>query len=120
MDYQKVAEGACAKIEEAVAKFAFKGTPVECRRYGNGHINDTFLLVTKDGEKEYRYIWQRMNTNVFKDPKGLIQNVSGVTGFLREQIIANGGDPDRETLTLVKTLDGQDAYEDSIGSWWRM
>ena len=86
MDYQKVAEGACAKIEEAVAKFAFKGTPVECRRYGNGHINDTFLLVTKDGEKEYRYIWQRMNTNVFKDPKGLIQNVSGVTGFLREQI----------------------------------
>ena len=32
MDYQKVAEGACAKIEEAVAKFAFKGTPVECRR----------------------------------------------------------------------------------------
>ena len=42
----------------------------------------------------------------FKDPKGLIQNVSGVTGFLREQIIANGGDPDRETLTLVKTLDG--------------
>ena len=120
MDYQKIAEGACAKIEEAVSKFAFKGTPVECRRYGNGHINDTFLLVTKDGEEEYRYIWQRMNTNVFKDPKGLIQNVSGVTGFLREQIIANGGDPDRETLTLVKTLDGQDAYEDSIGSWWRM
>ena len=115
MDYQKVAEGACAKIEEAVAKFAFKGTPVECRRYGNGHINDTFLYWLPGRKKEYRYIWQRMNTKVFKDPKGLIQNVSGVTGFLREQIIANGGDPDRETLTLVKTLDGQDAAK---GQHW--
>lgn len=120
MDYQKIAEGACAKVEEAVSKFTVKGEPVECGRYGNGHINDTFLLVTSAEDGEHRYILQRMNTNVFKDPQGLINNVSGVTQFLREQIIANGGDPDRETLTLVKTVDNKDAYEDSIGSWWRV
>lgn len=121
MDYQTVAQGACEKIGEAVSRFLIKGEPRECRRYGNGHINDTFLLSTKDGEEEGgRYILQRMNTNVFKDPRGLMGNVSGVTAYLREQIIQSGGDPDRETLTLVKTRDGLDYYEDSVGSWWRM
>lgn len=121
MDYQTVAQGACEKIEEAVSRFLVNGEPQECRRYGNGHINDTFLLCTGEaGEERGRYILQRMNTDVFKDPKGLMGNVSGVTKYLREQIIKSGGNPDRETLTLVKTEDGLDYYVDSIGSWWRM
>lgn len=120
MDYQMIAQGACAKIEEAVNCFSVEGEPWDCQRYGNGHINDTFLLCTKDGEKSHRYILQRMNTHVFQDPKGLMQNVSGVTAYLREQIIKAGGDPRRETLTLVKTKEGKDNYVDSQGSWWRM
>lgn len=123
MDYHMAAEGACIKIEEAVEQFCIMGEPVSCTRYGNGHINDTFLLGTADagdGGKEYRYILQRMNTSVFRDPLGLIQNISGVTEFLREQIRKAGGDTERETLTLIKTRNGLDYYEDSIGSWWRM
>lgn len=121
MDYQAVALGACEKIEEAAGQFCIKGEPVECSRYGSGHINDTFLLSTKDNKGECsRYILQRMNTHVFKDPKGLMGNVSGVTTYLREQIQKSGGNPDRETLTLVKTRDGLDYYVDSLGLWWRM
>lgn len=120
MDYQTIAQGECEKIEEAVNRFCVKGEPTECRRYGSGHINDTFLLCTKDGEESHRYILQRMNTHVFKDPKGLMQNVSGVTAYLRDQIVKAGGDAQRETLTLVKTKDEEDYYIDSSGSWWRM
>lgn len=120
VDYEKAATGACEKIEEAANQFCVKGTPSECRRYGSGHINDTFLFRTEDGEQGHSYILQRMNTHVFQNPKGLMQNISGVTAYLRERIIREGGDPQRETLTLVKTKDGEDYYVDSMGSWWRM
>lgn len=123
MDVQQLATGTCERIEDAVSSFCIQGKPLSCERYGNGHINDTFLLCTEDRAKAgeiRRYILQRMNTDVFKDPKGLMQNVSGVTAFLREQILRSGGDADRETLTLVQTRDGEDHLVDSIGSWWRM
>lgn len=121
MDYQTVAKGACERIEEAAGQFCVEGEPSECGRYGNGHINDTFLLCTTDKEKKnYRYILQRMNTHVFQNPKGLMGNITGVTAYLREQILSAGGDAKRETLTLVKTRAGEDYYVDSLGYWWRM
>lgn len=122
MDYQSVAKGSCAKIEEAAGQFLIDGPPVSCGRYGSGHINDTFLLCTREDKEDdiHRYILQRMNTHVFSCPKGLMENVSGITAYLREQIQKSGGDSDRETLTLIKTKGGKDYYVDSIGSWWRM
>lgn len=120
VDCQKIAAGACEKIEEAISRFCVEGAPSECRRYGNGHINDTFLLCTKDGEQSHQYILQRMNTHVFQNPRGLMQNISGVTAYLRDQIVRTGGDARRETLTLIKTKSGEDYYVDSLGSWWRM
>lgn len=120
VNYEEIAVGACERIEEAAGQFCVEGIPLECGRYGNGHINDTFLLSTGDGGQSHSYILQRMNTHVFQDPKGLMQNISGVTAYLREQILRAGGDPQRETLTLVKTKTGEDYYVDSLGSWWRM
>ncbi len=73
--------------------------------YGNGHINDTYLTETKN------YILQRINTAIFKNPHELMENIENVTSFLREKIIAGGGDPDRETLTVVKTSDGENYYK---------
>ena len=106
MDYQTVAQGACEKIEEAVSRFLVNGEPQECRRYGNGHINDTFLLTYETpsgGEKHY--ILQRMNHSIFKNPQQLMENMVHVTEYLRKIIAANGGDPDRETLNPVRTAE---------------
>ena len=72
--------------------------------YGNGHINDTYRTSTKD------CILQRINTNVFRNPEGMMNNIAAITDFLREKIIAEGGDPDRETLTVIKTYDGKNSY----------
>ena len=72
--------------------------------YGNGHINDTFVTDS------YDYLIQRINTKVFQKPEELMENIDRVTSFLKEKIIKEGGDPERETLTVVKTLDGQNYY----------
>lgn len=120
MDFTALAEGKCAKIEEAVQAFQLDGEIVSCQRYGSGHINDTFLVVCKVAEGEKKYILQRMNNDIFKDIVGLMKNVSGVTEYLKKIIIENNGDPERETLNLVPTKDGAFYYEDSVKSYWRV
>lgn len=83
--------------------------------YGNGHINDTFIAST-DGA----YILQRINTAIFKDVDGLMDNISSVTEHLRAKIKAAGGNPDRETLTLIKTSDGKNYYRCENGECYRV
>ena len=72
--------------------------------YGNGHINDTYCV---DGPK---YILQRINTSIFRNPDQLMDNIQNVTSFLREKIVAEGGNPLRETLTVIPTKDGKNYY----------
>lgn len=106
--------------KKALEQFAIDGSVKEIRPYGNGHINDTFLAVFQSGDGEKRYILQRMNHNIFKNPPLLMENVVGVTDYLRKAILAQGGDPDRETLNVVRTLEGKSYYEDQGHSFWRV
>ena len=69
--------------------------------YGNGHINDTYLIT------EHKYILQRINTSIFKNPDELMDNIENVTVFLKKKIVAACGDPERETLTVIPTKDGK-------------
>lgn len=113
-------EEACAKLSEAVQQFDFQGRIVSCNSYGSGHINDTYRVVVEKGGEEVFFILQRMNHEIFTEPEKLMENVSGVTSFLRKKIVERGGNPDRETLNLVPTHEGKLFYKDSIGSYWRV
>lgn len=88
---------------------------IEPSVYGNGHINDTYIIHSNPN-----YILQKINKNVFTNPPAVMENILGVTEFLREKISAAGGDPDRETLTLICTTDGKPYYEDEDGEFYRM
>ncbi len=101
-------------------KFNVKGRFVSATPFGSGHINDTKLVVTRNGAKEYMYILQRINTNVFKDPISLMDNFAAVTEYLSNIIKANGGDPIRETLNVIKATDGKNYAVDEKGGYWRM
>ena len=96
------------------------GGPVVCdgRHYGEGHINDTYLVWRADHSK--RFILQRINTDTFTDPVGLMENICGVTRHLSRKILAEGGDPMRETLNVVPTLSGSTCYLDAEGGAWRV
>lgn len=104
-------------LRQAAAAFAFDRPAGEAERFGAGHINDTFAVWAADRSK--RWILQRINTDTFTDPAGLMENVTGVTAYLRRQIIERGGDPDRENLNVIPTLDGKPYYTDTEGGAWR-
>lgn len=104
-------------LRQAAEAFAFDRPAGEAERFGAGHINDTFAVWAADRSK--RWILQRINTDTFTDPAGLMENVTGVTAYLRRQIIERGGDPDRETLNVIPTLDGKPYYTDTEGGAWR-
>lgn len=110
-----------ATIDDVAAQFAIEGTLKEKTPYGNGHINDTFLLVYElsDGSQK-QYILQRMNHSIFKNPQQLMENVVNVTEYLRGIILSQGGDPERETLNVVKTRKGDNYYVDENQNYWRV
>ena len=108
------------KVHEAIDGFKLPGELKECIRYGSGHINDTYRLTYETPQGTKRYILQRMSKSIFKKPVELMENVSGVTAWLRKKIIEHGGDPERETLTLVKSNDGLPYFVDSTGEYWRV
>ena len=105
---------------EVINHYQFTGELLSQEPYGSGHINDTFLLVY-DIERmgRMKVILQRMNKDIFTKPEELMENVVGVTSYLRERIIENGGDPERETLNVIPTPDGAMFYKDSKGDYWR-
>lgn len=48
-----------------------------------------------------------------------MENVCGVTRHLRAKILAEGGDPARETLNVIPTLSRSICYLDADGGAWR-
>ncbi len=108
-------------IQQALAAFDFGGQIVGAVRYGQGHINDTFCVYVQDEEGEcVRFILQRMSAAAFKHPDQLMQNICGVTEHLRKKIIAQGGDPARETMTVKNTRDDKPFFTDDEGGAWRV
>lgn len=112
---------ACNNIDEVIAQYDIKGRLIVKAPYGNGHINDTFLLVYEmtDGQAR-QYILQRINHNIFKKPEQLMENLVNITEYLRKVIIKQGGNPNRETLNVIKTRYDSSYYEDSDHNFWRM
>ena len=106
-------------LKEVIDNFAFEGEQTSQTPWGNGHINDTFLLTYKQNQKETRYILQRMNKSIFTQPVELMENVMNVTSYLRKIIIENGGNPERETLNVIPDKEGRPFYVDSTGEYWR-
>lgn len=108
-------------LSEVLEAYRFPQTLLGAVRYGQGHINDTFCVLCQPQEGDcVRFILQGLSSAAFPHPEELMENFIGITSFLRQKIVADGGDPLRETLSLVKTADGKDFYTDSQGKVWRL
>ena len=99
-------------MENAVYAFCLQGEPVKCIPFGHGHINSTFKIDTDQGAE---YVLQRINTYVFKDPIGLMNNAGAITDYIRARV-----DDSRLALHFLTTKDGEFYYEDEKGEFWRM
>ena len=108
-------------LDEVLAAYDFPATLLGAVRYGQGHINDTFCVICQPQEGDaIRFILQGLSLAAFPHPDELMENFIGITSYLRDKIVAAGGDPLRETLSLVKTRDGKDYYTDKSGKVWRL
>ena len=91
------------KLKAIASSFDTAGAVAEVKALGEGFINDTLTVVavSSDGKKT-RYILQRKNHNIFPDVPGMMHNIDLVTAHLKKKIEAEGGDPLKEVLTLVR------------------
>lgn len=108
------------RLNEALDGFEFGGIPILQGRYGNGHINFTYLVHVDVEGTTKRMILQQMNKDVFKKPVEVMENILGVTSHLYKKIKERGGDPERETLNVVCAKDGKPYFMDSEGEYWRV
>lgn len=102
-------------------KFDLEGELRKSDSHVCGHINDTFILVCeKNNGEEIRYVLQRINSDIFKNPEGLMENIEKVTFHIKNKIIEANGDPLRETLNIVKSKSGKNFYKCEEGNYWRV
>ena len=107
-------------IINVIKLFNIEGKVASFNAHGDGYINDTYAVTCeKEDGTTVRYVLQRINHEIFKDPDGLMKNYRKVCDYLKEIVKANGGDESRETLTLVQTKDGKD-YTCYKGNYFRM
>lgn len=108
------------ELDRICAAFDCPGTWISSCPIPSGHINDTYCSEFDDGGRRVKYVNQRVNHLVFREPERLMENIERVTRYARERIVDAGGDPERGTLTIVPARDGRSFHLTPDGNYWRM
>lgn len=108
-------------LTSIVSCFAVEGTVENIRPLGNGLINDTWLVLTKEPSAP-DYVLQRINTSIFKDVEGLQNNIVSVTDHLRKKLLASGvTDTERRVLQFIPLAsDSKRTWFDDGNDCWRL
>jgi len=82
------------------------------------HLNDTYRAEFRHAGVSAHYILQRINSNIFKNPAAVMENIQRVTDHLAAQV---AGEPDsrRRVLSLIPTRDGRSWHVDAEAGHWR-
>ncbi|MDP4205483.1 MAG: aminoglycoside phosphotransferase family protein [Bacteroidota bacterium] len=99
------------------SQFQLDGTVKTVKPLGEGFINDTFYIETCEAEAD-DYLLQRKNKNIFKNVPAMMDNIYKVTNHIKKKVIAAGGDPLRQVMTVVPTTDKKLYYQDEQGEYW--
>ncbi len=107
------------KIENICRQFGITGEYSSFELVTNGHINTTYkVYFIRDGEIK-DYILQRINTYVFKNPVEVMDNIVGLTEYIRAKIKSTGISAKRFVLHYRRTEGGKYYITDSDGGFWR-
>ena len=107
------------EIKAVCEQFLIAGEYRSYETINSGHINTTYrVYYFRHGELK-DYILQRVNTFVFRDPVGVMENISSVTEYIRSKIKATGVSAKRNVLHYQKTAEGKYYYVAEDGGFWR-
>jgi hypothetical protein len=107
-----------AGVDAAARQFEISGKYASAAPYGTGHINDSYCAVFHEGDKTSRFMIQRINANVFRNPVAVMENIRRVTTHLGKRV-GGQADHDRRVLTLIPARDGRVWHTDRDGNYWR-
>lgn len=108
-------------VRAIAERFEVSGDCLQAVPYGTGHINDTYAATFRRGGVRERFIVQRLNRSIFKDPASLMENILRVTSHQQRQLRARGaGDRKRRALQVIPTREGDCYLADEAGDAWRM
>ncbi len=107
-------------VEKIIDNFQIKWPITSMEPYGGGHINDTYYVQCQN-EGGPDYLLQKVNSYVFKDIEGLMNNIEIVTTHLIKKLEENGiQDIERRSLKLVTTKNEKLYVKDDDGEFWRV
>ncbi|HEU5179515.1 MAG TPA: aminoglycoside phosphotransferase family protein [Candidatus Polarisedimenticolia bacterium] len=107
-------------LKDLAARFVIPGTFVEAGPLGSGHINETFVACFEHGAHRARYVFQRINRQVFPDPEAVMDNLQRILAHLHAALRAEGApDDSRRALRLVPARSVEVFWRDGGGEIWR-
>lgn len=113
-------DNSIGNIAELLKAFQFKGSFEKTSQLHDGHINNTYIFdFREESGKLNKYLVQELNTFVFKQPEALMENVMGVTKYMHNHVLKNGGDVERECLYVIPGISGKPYYIDGENRFWR-
>jgi hypothetical protein len=107
-------------LSAIVEHFDLPGEPVAIAPVVTGHINDTYVLTVMDRGKAVRYVLQRINRHVFKDPQQVMENIVRVTEHIRARVAKTDPELSRRQLRVVPAQGTCGCHHDPRGEFWRM
>lgn len=118
---QHTNDAVAERIAHIGDQFAIGGEFQYGEELRNGHINTTYRACykTEDGHID-RYILQRINDYVFKDPALVMRNVEKVTRHITWKLVRRRRDAAGQTLTLYPARGGRNYISlPECGGMWR-
>jgi Ser/Thr protein kinase RdoA (MazF antagonist) len=108
------------QLQEISKQFQIYGEILHAETLKIGHINETYSATYDQGGMRVRYIHQKINKSVFKNPASVMKNVIRVTTHIRKKLEAqNVRDLTRRSLVVIPTRDGQSYFRNGGSEFWR-
>lgn len=107
-------------VWHAAEQFVSGGQILAVDPFGNGNINDTYLVRVQGGDFD-RFVLQRINTYVFTRPELIIANLRTCIDHVQQRIQLASETAARrwEMPDLLATSTGEDFYLDADEAFWR-
>lgn len=107
-------------IRSIAENFALDGLLTGAEPFGSGHINDTYSLTCQKGGQAKRYVLQRINHEIFKNPPAMMENIRRVTDHIRRKLEGQEAELACRQLKVIQTAGGNDWFKGERGNYWRV
>lgn len=97
--------------------FRLHGKLIDYEKIESGNINTTYLVTTENNGIKSKYVVQKINKYVFKNPRLLMKNVTLVTNHIKNKFLNK---ENIACLDYVKTKKGSYYFIDDSKEFWRV